>query len=70
MLLKALIPELPHDIKILPTMSRWLVRISVFRAGVVEHCLKIERLSTTERRLAITIAMLVFKPDVGVSHKI
>ena len=67
-LIEAVIPEFLHHPMILPSMSGWLVRIIVFRAGVIEHCLKIERFSSTERRLAITIAVLVLIPSVGVSY--
>jgi hypothetical protein len=70
MLVQVVIPKLPHNIAILPGVSRWLVRITMFRARLIKHCFEVKRLSSAERRLDITIAALIFIPSVGAGYQI
>ena len=66
MLVKAVIPELPHDITILPSMSGRLVGKTVLWAGVVKHCLHVERLALAKRWFTVALAAVV--PSVGIGH--
>ena len=68
MLVKAIVPELPHDIAILPSMRGWLIGKTMLRAGVVKHRFHVERFAFAERWFTVALATVV--PSVGIGHQI